>query len=179
MSAGLSYSPPRGSLFNCFQCLKLHSLTPSSIQDQRPGQLASTPPARMFSKSTTYTLPSSFVVTDNPRCSHLFRFKPHTNKSRQKTVWVISRSSFSHRLRELIIHTALPNKPKLFRQTQKFTKSSVRTGFNAVLRFPTFPERRTGLVVRFCEIIEPWTELWSGSEKFRFELWFRTGLRHP
>jgi hypothetical protein len=26
---------------------------------------------------------------------------------------------------------------------------------------------------------EPWTELWSGSEKFRFELWFGTGLRHP
>ena len=27
--------------------------------------------------------------------------------------------------------------------------------------------------------VEPWTELGSGSEKFRFELWFRTELRHP
>src|ERR1700679_3405562 len=26
---------------------------------------------------------------------------------------------------------------------------------------------------------EPWTELRSGSEKFRFELWFGTELRHP
>jgi hypothetical protein len=59
-----------------------------------------------------------------------------------------------------------------FRKSQQLKKVRFEPG-------SALPEPRTGLVVRFCTTIEPWTELWSGSEKFRFELWFRTGLRHP
>ena len=58
-------------------------------------------------------------------------------------------------------------------------KSSVRTRFSKVQRFSTLLEPRTGLVVWFYLPPKPWTELRSGSEKFRFELWFGTELRHP
>jgi len=84
-----------------------------------------------------------------------------------------------------VLYTALANKSKLFPtniiilQIKSLEVSSVRTRFNAVLKFHTLPEPRTELVVRFCTTTEPWTELRSGSEKFRFELWFRTELRHP
>ncbi|KAF8231541.1 hypothetical protein L208DRAFT_62200 [Tricholoma matsutake] len=59
-----------------------------------------------------------------------------------------------------------------FRTSQQLKKVQVEPG-------STLPKPRTRLVVQFCTTVEPWTELWSGSEKFRFELWFRTGLRHP
>ena len=48
-----------------------------------------------------------------------------------------------------------------------------------VLKNSALSERRTGLVVRFGAFAEPWTEPRSSFEKFRFELWFRTELRHP
>ena len=60
-----------------------------------------------------------------------------------------------------------------------YVKSSVRTGFNKVQTSCTSPEPRTELMVRFCATPELWTELWSSSEKFEFELRFRTGLWHP
>ena len=30
-----------------------------------------------------------------------------------------------------------------------------------------------------CYFTDAWTELWSGSEKFEFKLWFRSELRQP
>ena len=58
-------------------------------------------------------------------------------------------------------------------------KVQFELGSNYVRRFYGLSERRTGLMVRFGATTEPWTELRSGSEKFKFELWFRTELRHP
>jgi hypothetical protein len=59
-----------------------------------------------------------------------------------------------------------------FRKSQQLKKVRFEPG-------SAFPKPRTGLVVWFCTTIKPWSELWSGSEKFRFELWFRTRLWHP
>jgi hypothetical protein len=47
------------------------------------------------------------------------------------------------------------------------------------LKNSALSKHRTGLVVWFGAFTEPWTEPQSSSEKFRFELWFRTELRHP
>jgi hypothetical protein len=80
---------------------------------------------------------------------------------------------------QTVAHTALTNNtqyppPDLVR----IAKSS-KIRFSKVQRFCTLPEPGTELVVQFCTTTEPWTKLRSGSEKFRFELWFRTELRHP
>jgi hypothetical protein len=56
---------------------------------------------------------------------------------------------------------------------------SCASRFSKVQRFWTLSKPRTELVVRFCTTTKPWTELRTGSEKFRFELWFRTELWHP
>ena len=48
-----------------------------------------------------------------------------------------------------------------------------------VLKISALSECRTRLVVQFSTFAKPWTEPWSGSEKFRFEIWFRTELWHP
>ena len=60
--------------------------------------------------------------------------------------------------------------------------NSVRTQFRrfrTVHRYFACPKPQTGHVVRFCPGAEPWTELWSGSEKFGSKLKFRTRLRYP
>jgi hypothetical protein len=56
---------------------------------------------------------------------------------------------------------------------------SCASRFSKVQRFWTLSEPRTELVVWFCTTTKPWTKLQSSSEKFRFELWFRTKLQHP
>jgi len=73
---------------------------------------------------------------------------------------------------------AKPNKPKLFRWEVR-KKVRFELGSLGVRKICTLPERRTGLVVRFGKNTKTWTELRFGSEKFRFELRFRTELRHP
>ena len=55
----------------------------------------------------------------------------------------------------------------------------VWTRFRTVHRSFACPEPRTRHVVQFCPGAEPWTELRSGSEKFRSELRFGTGLWYP
>src|ERR1700722_14297384 len=55
----------------------------------------------------------------------------------------------------------------------------VRTGPNGFTHLGTSAERGTGLPVRFSPWPELWTELGSGSAKFRSEPKFRTELRHP
>ena len=57
-------------------------------------------------------------------------------------------------------------------------KVQVRFGPNPVHHFGPPPEPRTGLPVRFRPDAEPQTGLRSGSEKFRSEPRFRTGLRN-
>jgi hypothetical protein len=59
------------------------------------------------------------------------------------------------------------------------TTKRLGSKFEPGSNFWILPEPRTGLVVQFNYLPEPWTELRSGSEKFRFELWFGTELRHP
>ena len=82
---------------------------------------------------------------------------------------------------QTVVHTALTNNtqyppPDLVRIAKS---SKIRFSLNQVQRFCTLPEPGTELVVWFCATTKPWTELWSSSEKFRFELWFRTELWHP
>ena len=58
-------------------------------------------------------------------------------------------------------------------------KVRVRTGSERVHHLSTSAKRGTGLPVRFSPWPELWTELGSGSAKFRSEPKFRTELRHP
>src|ERR1700759_2061272 len=80
----------------------------------------------------------------------------------------------------LILWSPLVMDSVTFTPHSKYEKSSVqvRTRFSKVQTFYTLPEPITGLKVQFCDTTKPWTELWSSSQKFRFELWFRTGLCH-
>jgi len=85
---------------------------------------------------------------------------------------------------QTVVHTALTNNtqyppPDLVRIAKS---SKIRFGSNQVQRFCTNapclnPE--LNLWSSSVQPQKPWTKLRSGSEKFRFELWFRTKLQHP
>ena len=54
----------------------------------------------------------------------------------------------------------------------------LRFGSDQFYKIILLPEPWTGLKVRFMPWPELWTGLQSGSQKFRFELWFRTELQN-
>ena len=60
------------------------------------------------------------------------------------------------------------------RQKVRFEPGSAR-----FKKFQDFPNPEPDLWSGSAHPPELWTELRSGSEKFRFELWFRTELRQP
>ena len=59
-----------------------------------------------------------------------------------------------------------------------YHSGSVQTGSDQFCKTIPLPEPQTGPKFHFVHWPEPWTRLWSGSQKFGFKLWFRTKLQH-